>query len=59
MKRYEFKVVTIDRTEVRTPESKELAKLNDLGNEGWRVVVVRDDPQHNRDIILLMERERD
>lgn len=59
MKRYEFKIVTIDRIEVRTPESKELAKLNGLGNEGWRVVVVRDDLQHNRDIILLMERERD
>jgi hypothetical protein len=59
MKRYEFKLVTVDRIAVREPDSKELQKLNELGNEGWRIITVRDDVQHSRDIVVMLERERE
>lgn len=57
MKRFEFRLVTLDRIELRNESSEELGKLNALGAEGWHIVHVREDPQHNRDLLLFLERE--
>ncbi len=57
MKQYEFSLAFLDRLELRT-EAGAFVKLNELGAAGWRVVSVRDDPQHNRDLIFIMEREK-
>ncbi len=57
MKQYEFRVVFLDRIELRE-DGPALATLNDLGTNGWHIVSIRDDPQHNRDLALFMEREK-
>jgi hypothetical protein len=57
LKRYEFKLSFFDRIELRTPDSAALAALNELGAQGWRIVHVREDPQHARDLAIFLERE--
>ena len=56
MKQYEYCLVFLDRVELREG-GPALERLNHLGFEGWGVVHVRDDPQHNRDLAFFMQRE--
>lgn len=56
-KQYEFSLAFLDRLELRAGESA-FVQLNALGAAGWRIVNVRDDPQHSRDLIFFMEREK-
>jgi hypothetical protein len=56
MKHYEFRLVFLDRVELRT-DGPALGELNALGAEGWHVVHIHEDPQHNRDLAFFMERE--
>lgn len=58
MKRFEFKEVTFDRLGLRTEGSTEVNELNALGDSGWEVVQLRDDPQNTRDLVLFMQREK-
>ncbi|BDE07969.1 hypothetical protein WPS_32450 [Vulcanimicrobium alpinum] len=55
MKQYEFKLVFLDR---RDEGSNALSTLNALGGEGWHVVHVREDVQHERSLVAFLERER-
>lgn len=57
MKQFEFHVVFLDRIELREPTSEATIQLNALGKQGWHVVHVKEDPQHNRDLLIFMERE--
>jgi len=57
MKRFQFQLVALDRVALREASSPEMAKLNGLGSEGWHIVHVKEDPQHNRDLLIFMERE--
>jgi len=59
MKRFQFKLVALDRIELRKPGSEELERLNASGAEGWHVVHVKEDPQNNRDLLFFLEREED
>jgi hypothetical protein len=59
MKRFQFKIVTLDRIELRNEGSEELQTLNSLGLEGWHIVHVKEDPQHNRDLLFFLEREEE
>lgn len=58
MTRYEFKVVSLDRAELRHSESSASSELNALGAEGWHIVHVKEDPQHGRDLLIFLEREK-
>ena len=58
MKRYEFKLVVLDRIELRAQESNALSTLNALGAEGWHVVHIRDDVQTERSLAVFLERDR-
>ncbi len=57
MKRFEFKFVFLDRIQLRQADSEATKALNALGAEGWHVVNVRDDAQHERDLAIFLERE--
>jgi hypothetical protein len=57
MKRFEFKLVSLDRAGLRKNESQELKQLNAAGSEGWQVIHVKEDVQNNRDLLLFLERE--
>jgi hypothetical protein len=57
VKQYEYSLAFLDRLELRTGVGA-FNELNRLGAEGWRVVHVRDDPQHHRDLVFFMEREK-
>ncbi|HEY9179107.1 MAG TPA: DUF4177 domain-containing protein [Candidatus Baltobacteraceae bacterium] len=57
MVRYEFKVISLDRSELRQTGSKASNELNALGSEGWHIVHVKEDPQHGRDLLIFLERE--
>jgi hypothetical protein len=46
-----------DRIELRTQGTRALDQLNALGAEGWRIVHVKEDPQHARDLAVFLERE--
>ena len=59
MKQYEFKLVFLDRVELRDEGSNALATLNALGGQGWHVVHVREDVQHERSLAVFLERERE
>lgn len=59
MKRFQFKLVALDRIELRKQDSQELGRLNAAGAEGWRIVHVKEDPQNNRDLLFFLEREED
>lgn len=58
MAHYEFKVVSLDRTELREPGSRSADELNALGADGWHIVHVKEDPQHGRDLLIFLEREK-
>lgn len=58
MKAYEFKVASLDRTELRQPGSSASNELSALGAEGWHIVHVKEDPQHGRDLLIFLEREK-
>lgn len=55
--KFQFKLVAIDRIELRKDDSQEMRRLNALGFEGWHIVHVKEDPQNNRDLLLFLERE--
>jgi len=57
MPKYEFKVVSLDRSELRQPGSAASNELNSLGSDGWHIVHVKEDPQHGRDLLIFLERE--
>ena len=57
MKQFEFQVASLDRIELRQPGSGAANELNALGKDGWHVVHVKEDPQHNRDLLIFLERE--
>jgi len=57
MKRFQFRLVSLDRVALRETSSDEMTKLNRLGQEGRHIVHVKEDPQHNRDPLIFMERE--
>ena len=59
MKHYDFKLIFLDRVELREEESKALASLNALGAEGWHVINIREDVQHERSLAIFLEREHD
>lgn len=58
MAKYEFKVVSLDRTELRESGSPAAVELNALGADGWHIVHVKEDPQHGRDLLIFLEREK-
>lgn len=57
MKKFEFELLAFDRSELRKKDSSEFAKLSALGADGWRIVHVKEDPQHDRDLLVFLERE--
>lgn len=57
MRQFHFKILAVNAIKLRTEGSDELRQLNALGLEGWHIVHVRDDPQHNRDLLFFLERE--
>lgn len=57
MKQFQFQVLSLDRIELRNPDSRDFHALSDLGADGWHVVCVRDDAQYNRHLLFIMERE--
>ena len=57
MKQFEFQLVALDRVALRESSSEEMKKLNGLGRDGWHIVHVKEDPQHNRDLLIFMERD--
>ncbi len=57
MKKFEFKVLTFDRIGLRDENSDEFSKLKALGADGWRIVHVKEDPQHDRGLLVFLERE--
>lgn len=57
LKRFQFSLVALDRIELRKDDSPEMRRLNVLGKEGWHIVHVKEDPQHNRDLLFFLERE--
>jgi hypothetical protein len=58
MRQFEFKLITLDRVELRTESSEGVQRLNTLGADGWQIVHVREDPQHNRDLVVFLQREQ-
>jgi hypothetical protein len=58
VKRYEFKLLLLDRIELRAQDSNALSTLNALGAEGWHVVHIRDDVQTERSLAVFLERDR-
>jgi hypothetical protein len=54
--KYEFNLVFLDRLELRT-NGAAFEKLNGLGAEGWHIVHIKDDPRHERDLAVFMERQ--
>lgn len=59
MKKFQFRVISLDRIDLRKDDSQELRRLNDAGSEGWHVIHVKEDPQNNRDLLFFLERECD
>lgn len=57
MKRFRFQLVHLDRVELRDPDSAATRELNKLGSEGWHIVHVREDAQHNRELLFVLECE--
>ncbi len=57
MKQYQFHLHALDRIALRETDSDEMVKMNDLGQEGWHIVHVKEDPQNNRHLLIFMERE--
>jgi hypothetical protein len=55
--RFRFMLVAFDRIKLRDEGSGEFSELNALGEQGWRIVHVKEDPQNNRDLLFFMERE--
>jgi hypothetical protein len=58
VRQFEFKLVTVDRVDLRTESSEGFRQLNALGADGWQIVHVREDPQSNRDLVVFLQRER-
>jgi hypothetical protein len=56
MRRYEFRIVHLDRLELRTSGAA-LDQLNALGAEGWHIVHVKEAPLRERDLAIFLERE--
>lgn len=59
MKQFEYQVACLDRVELRQPGTNASNTLNALGAQGWHIVHVKEDPQHNRDLLIFLERETD
>ncbi|MEO6835942.1 MAG: hypothetical protein ABI231_08560 [Candidatus Tumulicola sp.] len=59
MKTFEFNVLTLNRKELREPESEATKQLDALGAKGWHIVYVRDDAQIERNLLLILEREKE
>jgi hypothetical protein len=57
MAKYEFKLVTLNRYHLREEGSAELQALNAEGEQGWHIVVVRDDPRDGSSLVFFMERQ--
>jgi hypothetical protein len=57
MKQFQFQLIALGRVALRESSSEEMKKLNDLGQDGWHIVHVKEDPQHNRDLLIFMERD--
>lgn len=57
MNKFEFSIASIDRIELRDPDSNALKQLNAMGSRGWHIAYVREDAQHNRNLLFIMERE--
>lgn len=57
MKKYEFKVIFLDRIQLRDEFSEATATLNGFGAQGWHIVLVREDARSVRDLALFLERE--
>jgi hypothetical protein len=57
VRKFQFRLVALDRTDLRKSDSKELQRLNAIGSEGWHVIHVKEDPQNNRDLLFFLERE--
>lgn len=57
MKAFQFKLVALDRIELRKDDSEEMRRLNGFGAEGWHIAHVKEDPQNNRDLLFFLERE--
>jgi hypothetical protein len=57
VKQYEYCLVFLDRVELREGAAA-LKRLNEQAGAGWRVVHIRDDPLHNRDLAFFMERDK-
>ncbi len=57
MKRFEFSIASIDRIELRDPDSNALKQLNAMGSSGWHIAYVREDAQNNRNLLFILERE--
>jgi hypothetical protein len=58
MKTFEFSVVTLNRNELRDVGSDAFKALNDLGANGWHIAYVREDAQIERNLLLILEREK-
>lgn len=58
MAKYEFKIVSLDRSELRREGSSASNELNGLGSQGWHIVHVKEDPQLGRDLLIFLEREK-
>lgn len=58
MAKYEFRVVSLDRIELRESGSPAANELNAAGADGWHIVHVKEDPQHGRDLLIFLEREK-
>jgi len=56
MPKYQFQIVFLDRLELRT-EGPALEHLNALGADGWRIVHIKEDPQRERDLAVVLERQ--
>ena len=59
MRQFQFKVLAVNGARVRNADSDEFRQVNALSSEGWHIVDVREDPQHNRDLLFFLEREKD
>ena len=57
MKKFLYRLLSLDRIDLRKEGSPELQRLNAAGLEGWHVIHVKEDPQNNRDLLFFLERE--
>jgi hypothetical protein len=56
MRKYEFRLVFLDRLELRS-NGAALDELNALGAEGWHIVHIKEDPLQAKNLAVFLERE--